>query len=84
MNTREIGQRIALFERITNVKMPRKSKYDYYRRMYREDIVERLEAARECFAAIGPAKTDKERQEFQQNATLLLTVVEHKIKQLLT
>ena len=80
MNTQEVEQRLTLFEGVTDVKLP-KSKY---RRSQLQEIAQRLNAARECFMAIEPAKADKERKEFQQGATLLLTIVEHKIKWLLS
>ena len=84
MNTQEIEKRLAPFERMTDgIKLPPPSRSNY-RRMWLEEIAERLDAARECFIAIERAETDEERKEFQQNATLLLTIVERKIKQLLS
>jgi hypothetical protein len=80
LNTQEIEQRLTLFERVTDVKLPRSK----YRRSQLQEIAQRLNATRKCFVAIEPAKAGKERKEFQQRATLLLTIVEHKIKRLLS
>jgi hypothetical protein len=80
MDTREIEQRLTLFEGMTAIKLPR----SWYRRMLREEIEGCLEAVREQFVAIDSAETDEKRKEFQQNATALLTKVERKIRQLLS
>ena len=80
MNTQQIEQRLILFERMTDVKLPRSK----YRRSALQEIAQRLNAAHECFMAIASAETDKEHNECQQSATLLLTIVERKITSLLS
>jgi hypothetical protein len=80
MNTQDIEQRLTLFERVTDVKLPTSR----YRRSQLQQIAQRLNTARECFVAIASAETDKEHNECQQSATLLLTIVERKIKSLLS
>jgi hypothetical protein len=75
LSTQEIEQRIALFERITaKAKLPKAG----YRRMWLGEIAECLGTARECLA-----KTDGKHKEAQQNATALLTIVEHKMSWIL-